>query len=388
MTLQLLQTTQKSHSEEKTFVIVPPQVYKYYELLKRKNITIVKDELYKTTYYIGDSFVHVINSSGNFNTTFYYADGVLVAEKDNAGNKKFYHPDHLGSTSLITNSSGQIVEETFYEPFGEVLSGGSVSRYDYNSKELDGTGLNYYGARYYKSSQSQFIQPDSNLPNIYNPQYLNRYAYVLNNPYKYVDPNGKWAVQVGFTANGAIGIGIIGLGGLAGGGFAVTYNEINKEVQVGKFETLGGGLGVGGGKVGVNIVSFNSNIRTLDELEGIQTSVGVSGNAIPGVPLTYGADYNSKDKSTLNFGIGEGIEGHVFTQYNKITPLYSSKTGVTYKPSLNSIIGINEFNLFTKEDFQQSTQNNKPSVNNDGHSKEDYKWGSGGWNSKGGKENK
>ena len=64
---QLLQITQKTEQEpeEKTFVIIPPQVYKYYELLKRKNITIVKDELYKTTYYIGDSFVHVINSSGN-----------------------------------------------------------------------------------------------------------------------------------------------------------------------------------------------------------------------------------------------------------------------------------------------------------------------------------
>ncbi len=59
-------------------------------------------------------------------------------------------------------------------------------RFLYTGKELDpGTGLEYYGARYYDPSKaSQFISPDPIISDIYNPQSLNRYSYVLNNPYK------------------------------------------------------------------------------------------------------------------------------------------------------------------------------------------------------------
>ena len=48
----------------------------------------------------------------------------------------------------------------------------------------------YYGARYYAAEIGRFVQPDSMLPDIYDPQQLNRYAYVRNNPLKYVDPSG------------------------------------------------------------------------------------------------------------------------------------------------------------------------------------------------------
>ena len=98
--------------------------------------------------------------------------------------------DHLGSTSLITNVSGQIIEETFYLPFGDILSGGS-SRYDYEGKEEDATGLSYFGARYYTSDRQFFTKPDMMLPNMYDPQQLNRYMFERGNPYKYVDPTGE-----------------------------------------------------------------------------------------------------------------------------------------------------------------------------------------------------
>ena len=55
--------------------------------------------------------------------------------------------------------------------------------------------LMYYGARNYNPEQGQFIQADKQLPEIYDPQQLNRYAYARNNPYKYVDPNGKTIVD-------------------------------------------------------------------------------------------------------------------------------------------------------------------------------------------------
>ena len=108
----------------------------------------------------------------------------------------YYHPDHLGSTQLVTNSTGGVVENTSYEPYGNTIEG-SDSRYSYNSKERDiGTDLLYYGARYYYSNGPFFIMPDPFIQDYYNPQGLNRYSYVLNNPYRYIDPSGNFVWDV------------------------------------------------------------------------------------------------------------------------------------------------------------------------------------------------
>ncbi len=53
-----------------------------------------------------------------------------------------------------------------------------------------GAGLYDYGARWYDSRVGRFITPDSLIPNSANPQDLNRYSYVRNNPLKYTDPTG------------------------------------------------------------------------------------------------------------------------------------------------------------------------------------------------------
>lgn len=145
-----------------------------------------------TIYYISDNFVQIVNSSGIFNITYYYDEQILVAEKDSNGNLKYYHPDHLGSASLVTNESGDIIEKISYLPYGETFEGGDI-RYLFTGKEKDrNTELYYYGARYYSPEITRFIQPDTIIQNIYNPQNLNRYSYVLNNPYKYTDPSGNY----------------------------------------------------------------------------------------------------------------------------------------------------------------------------------------------------
>ncbi len=76
--------------------------------------------LTETVYYISKDFIQIINETGTFNVTYIYHEGQLVAERDNDGTKTFYHPDHLGSTSLTTDSSGNLVENTFYTPYGEL----------------------------------------------------------------------------------------------------------------------------------------------------------------------------------------------------------------------------------------------------------------------------
>ena len=157
-------------------------------------ITKYEPQLDQTTYYISEDFIEVVNATGSYLTTYYHEGLTLVARQDSNGETFFYHPDHLGSTDTVTNSSGNVVEETTYKPYGETIDGGD-STFLYNSKELDtNTNMYYYGARYYDPFFRRFTQPDQNIPELYNPQDLNRYSYVRNNPYKYVDPTGEIAI--------------------------------------------------------------------------------------------------------------------------------------------------------------------------------------------------
>ena len=96
---------------------------------------------------------------------------------------------------ILPFSSAFSIEETTYYPFGSVFEGGN-SRYTYTGKETDSTGLSYYGSRYYSADVLRgFTQADTLIPDTYDPQALNRYSYVLNNPYKYVDPSGNLPTQ-------------------------------------------------------------------------------------------------------------------------------------------------------------------------------------------------
>jgi len=144
-----------------------------------------------TAYYPSGNFVQELSPAGTKSTVYYYDDaGTLLAWKDSSGTY-FSHPDHLGSTSVVTDAAGQKVSETSYQPFGAVFSGGN-DRFLFTGKELDASGLYYYGARYYNPYIAHFTQADTVLQDIYDPQLLNRYSYVRNNPYKYVDPTGNY----------------------------------------------------------------------------------------------------------------------------------------------------------------------------------------------------
>jgi RHS repeat-associated protein len=137
-------------------------------------------------------------------TTHYYADEKIVAKKNPDGSKNYLHGDHLGSTTLITKQDGTVLENTTYDPFGKVTSGGVNSRFGYTGQEKDPeTPLNYYNARYYDSSIRRFAQADDVIQDVYDPQTLNRYSYVRNNPLTYNDPTGhvwQYAAMAGLEA--------------------------------------------------------------------------------------------------------------------------------------------------------------------------------------------
>ncbi len=104
-----------------------------------------------------------------------------------------------------------MVENTTYDPWGTIKTGGTKSKFLYTGQENDSeTGLHYYNARYYDSHIRRFTQPDDIVEDVYNPQMLNRYTYVNNNPLRYTDPTGHcwgpWSVVCGAIASVAIRI--------------------------------------------------------------------------------------------------------------------------------------------------------------------------------------
>ena len=105
----------------------------------------------------------------------------------------FYHSDHLGSTSYITDDKANITQYDAYLPYGELLvdehSSSEDLPYKFNGKQFDEeTGLYYYGARYLNPMTSLWYGVDplaEKYPNV------NGYCYTMDNPIKYLDPNGK-----------------------------------------------------------------------------------------------------------------------------------------------------------------------------------------------------
>jgi RHS repeat-associated protein len=145
-----------------------------------------------TTYYIGKHFEKQVSGTNAGNTSYYFSDGgERVAKKDPGGNVFYYHLDHLDGINVVTDSAGTEVARTDYLPFGEAQAGGSGSeKYAYTGKEKDKTDLYYFDARYNSPEFRHFTQADVAEPDYDDPQDLNRYAYVGNNPTSYVDPDG------------------------------------------------------------------------------------------------------------------------------------------------------------------------------------------------------
>jgi RHS repeat-associated protein len=113
----------------------------------------------------------------------------------------YYHPDHLGSSQLMTDRDGDVVQHYGYSPFGRENYRNNTYAFSvsnrYTGQQLDeDTGLYYYGARYYDPELARFIQADSTIPDPEFSQAYNRYAYVYNNPLKFSDPTGQfpWAI--------------------------------------------------------------------------------------------------------------------------------------------------------------------------------------------------
>ena len=242
----------------------------------------------------------------------------------------FYHPDHLGSTSMVTDAEGYITQNVSYIPYGEVFveerNGVWNTPYLFNSKELDEeTGLYYYGARYLNPKDTRWISVD---PLFEKYVGMSPYNYCAGNPVRLVDVDGRDYLQ---NENGEMQYFPFDLkqhGAIEGENFNITINDkVYSGIYRGKTYDDGNyywglfGIGYKSGSRGAKI------IQTIDKAVMSQINCDIVTNNNFGKSDMFG---NSPDNPSRDFNLYPGFTTDnkgVLTEENQILVKYAGGVG-------------------------------------------------------------
>jgi RHS repeat-associated protein len=191
-----------------------------------KYFSITSRQLASTTYATSTSYIW----AGD--TMVAYVEQDLINGTATGTARTFYvHPDHLGSTNVVTDSVGTMVQVLDYYPFGDERIDQEYGSVDEKRKFVgmerdDGTGLDYAVNRYYDNTRGQFLSQDPVFWEIgqtvegravlNDPQLQNSYSWARNNPITLKDPLGRyveisgslvvpgrgWSAGIRFDSNG------------------------------------------------------------------------------------------------------------------------------------------------------------------------------------------
>ncbi|OJV43322.1 MAG: hypothetical protein BGO25_08220 [Acidobacteriales bacterium 59-55] len=253
-------------------------------------------------------FVTRPDGSDVWQHTNVYANGQLIATYDQEGSQQLLHfqiSDPLGTRRVQTSASGSVEISFLNLPYGDGFnlggSGQDATQQHFTGKERDSeSGLDYFGARYYALSMGRFSSPDPVLStplHILNPQRWNKYAYAINNPLSYTDPDGRDAVAVNFSKEIPI-VGHQGIMSVRADGTA-TYA---------RFGPVGGSKPTGEGLVQsftlTTRVQFDANGQpTANSLNALKTELSTSdlspekGQGVGTIRLNY---FKTSDAETAN----------------------------------------------------------------------------------------
>jgi RHS repeat-associated protein len=149
-----------------------------------------------TMYWQGPSgALAETNLAGTINEEYIFFNGARIARVDRpSGTPHYYFSNNIGSHTVVTNATGVCEQDIDYYPYGGVIKDYCpvvAQHYKFTGKERDTeSGLDNFEARYDASSLGRFMTPDPMGGHLENPQSLNKYAYVLNNPTSLTDPTG------------------------------------------------------------------------------------------------------------------------------------------------------------------------------------------------------
>jgi RHS repeat-associated protein len=152
--------------------------------------------------------------------------GMVLATNTGGFSTNYFHLDHLGSVTAVTNDSAAVLQKFSYDAWGKRRNPNGtdatspitsvVDRGYTGHEELDSVALVNANGRIYDPALGRFMSADPKVTNPFSSQSLNRYSYVANNPLTSVDPTGLEAIADDPNADGGGGGG--GGGGGSGGG--------------------------------------------------------------------------------------------------------------------------------------------------------------------------
>ena len=301
--------------------------------------------------------------TGTTTTKHIYAGNTLIATVKGTGTSSITyhnHLDHLDSTSAVTDNDGYLNQSISYRPFGDTrvdMTYGTLEQdIQYTGHTYDEeTELLYMGARYYPGSTGRFISQDPVYQSVgdsrlikektslelveylKDPQALNSYSYVRNNPIRVVDKNGEWFQDV-VTGKQSFGDFQIEVGQ------ATQYmsdNSTSWDYAVSNPVKAGLAVGVTGAAASVPAVASVAGIATMEAGVGAayvgKMAVGsalygyVTKNTLDSLPVmvTGYSKFNTQDMSTwkspvMNTGLMYGpnaLGEHIGALYDIVDSL-------------------------------------------------------------------
>ena len=227
--------------------------------------------------YSGSNMIATMNNYSNLTKRFVHDEAIdsplSIVDVPNS-ESYYYHKDHLGSITGLSDSSQNNVEAYSYDAYGKTVKSSSVetgNTFAYTGREMDDDDLYYYRARYYDPTVGRFLSED--------PIGLlsgdhNLYRYVLNAPLNFRDPSGLEIISFGIGGEGsALG------GGSSIYGIAIAHDNNSPWYEgwsSGFYRTNSIGLIAG---IGLNVqgeIGYSGGKNTICELVGDSVTVGGS----------------------------------------------------------------------------------------------------------------
>ena len=181
----------------------------------RRHMTETVDSVTRSKTYIGNCEFVQSATDGEYSLTYLYGgDGIFAVVKKSAGIETVYyvHTDHLGNWTLITDKNRNVLQRCYFDAWGDVnMTNGNGISVDKLMFDRGFTGHEHHydfglinmNGRMYDPYTSMFLSPDNYIQAPDNSQSFNRYAYCLNNPLKYTDPDGEfWHIIAGAAIGG------------------------------------------------------------------------------------------------------------------------------------------------------------------------------------------